>query len=157
MTVQPSTVLLLGIGFLLHGVYQLNAYCFHLVRKTGYTTRILGAAVAINVTLDALLIAPFGLSGAAAASAVTSLVMVANATYHAKHMLDLRMPWPDLARAAISAGACAGVVMSLAPRSLPMIALAVAAGAAAWFVALWLLGGFRPEDRANLRALFVRT
>lgn len=73
--VDKDLVFWICLGFVFNGLYQINVYCFHLVKKTRYMTWILLASLGLNLALNFLLIPSIGIIGAAIATTITFFVM----------------------------------------------------------------------------------
>jgi O-antigen/teichoic acid export membrane protein len=156
LSIDSHAVFLIGLAYVCQGMYQLYVYAFHLVKRTDYTLRVLLFVVPLNLLLDATLIAPLGLPGAAIATALTYLAMASYTVHHARKLIGATVPWTDFARACLAGAACALVLHFQAPRDLPAIALAILLGGSAWLAALWISGGIRRADLAQLRAALRR-
>lgn len=102
--------------------------------------QVTAIAAALNVVLNALLIPPYGIAGAAAATAVTEGVRMVIAGLLARRQGFPLVSVARLWRASAAALAMGGIVWPIAGVSL---AVSVPAGAVAYGLALWAVGGIR--------------
>jgi O-antigen/teichoic acid export membrane protein len=112
---------------------------------------ILGTTVAAEIALVAALIPRFGLAGAAAGAAGSSLLAAAWGAALLRASLGLR-PLATLARSLAAAAVVAAALWWWSPAAkLVPVALAVVLGSAAYFVLLWALREFSTDDIASVR------
>lgn len=141
---DPAVFALLGLSVLAFGVYQILLYALLL---DGRSLQVLGlavAATAINLVLNLGLAPRFGAAGAAAAVAVSNLVMALLAARLARAVLPWRFPWAAAARIAAHAGLAAAPLAWAAAQAQPSAAAmagGVAAGALIYFGLDWTRPG----------------
>ncbi|HXE57639.1 MAG TPA: flippase [Gemmatimonadales bacterium] len=102
--------------------------------------RVTALAAGLNLCLNLALIPRYGMAGAALATVATEAVRLVIAFRVARRLGFPVGGIPRLWRPLAAAAAMAGLLLALAPRSLP---LAVALGAAAYLAALLAVGGVR--------------
>jgi O-antigen/teichoic acid export membrane protein len=124
-------------------VVQTTLIATHRQRQLVY---VAGAALALNVVLNATLIPPFSYMGAAAATVATEVFVVCLSLV-AIRSLNLGWPLRDLARALAAAGLLAGALG--VTYALPPLAQ-VAVGAVGYAVAVLLTGAVPRSDLALL-------
>jgi O-antigen/teichoic acid export membrane protein len=135
----------LAFGGMAYAAYIVMAIGVGRAKRTGFNWAITGLAAVVNVALNLLLIPPYGMLGAAAATVAAYAVMFAAMTWYAQRVFPTPYQW----RRVLTAVAAA-VALLLAGRlggGLP-VALALAL---AYPLALFALGFFEPEERARLR------
>jgi O-antigen/teichoic acid export membrane protein len=113
--------------------------------------RVTGAAALVNLVLNAVLIPPFGIHGAAAATTVTEGIRLIVAVWLAR---KIGFPWAPVARfwRASAAAAVMGLAVFLVADRPLYVSIAV--GVAAYTVALLVVGGIRVR-RGGLPVLSV--
>lgn len=102
--------------------------------------QVTAAAAFLNVALNAALIPPYGIAGAAAATAATEGVRMVIAGVLARRQGFPLVPVARLWRATAAAVVMGGVVWPIAGAPL---AVSVSAGAVAYALVLWAVGGIR--------------
>jgi O-antigen/teichoic acid export membrane protein len=107
--------------------------------------RTVAWAAAVNVMLNILLIARWGMIGAAVATVVTEAVRTVLALHYARRLGLTMAPLHRFVRATAAAVAMAIPVWALSDRS---IILSIPVGAMAFVVALWGAGGIRLQRGA---------
>lgn len=120
-------------------------------RRTQFNWVITGAAAALNVSLNLILIPPYGMMGAAVATVAAYTLMFVGMAWWAQRVYPVPYQWRRGATAVGTAGAIV-VAGKLADAGLPL-ALALSA---VYPLALLPLGFYLPAERARLRALVGR-
>jgi O-antigen/teichoic acid export membrane protein len=115
-------------------------------RRTGSNWTVTGSAVLVNVVLNLLLIPPFGMMGAAAATLAAYALMFAGIAWYAQRVFPVPYQWRRVATLAAAA-----VGLTVAGKLLdPPLAVAVAL-VTAYPLVLLPLGFYLPAERARLR------
>jgi O-antigen/teichoic acid export membrane protein len=115
-------------------------------RRTGSNWTVTGSALLVNVVLNVLLIPPFGMMGAAAATLAAYALMFAGIAWYAQRVFHVPYQWRRVATLA-----AAGVGLTAAGKLLePPLAGALAI-AAVYPLVLLTLGFYLPAERAQLR------
>lgn len=138
-------ILLAGIALLsFHGAGH-NVYVA--LNRTGLEAAIFGAAAALNIALNLVLIPRYGLIGAASATlAAEALILAASAT--ALHRLGVRIALGGLVRPVVAAAVMGGLLYTVSGRV--HVVLLVAAGAVIYGGLLAISDGFPKEFREPL-------
>jgi len=116
-------------------------------RRTQFNWVVTGAAAAVNIGLNLLLIPPFGIMGAAIATLAAYATMFAGMAWRAQLIFPIDAQWRRLATAVGAAAALTAVVRGL-DIPLPGAILLVAA----YPLVLLGLGFYLPVERARLLA-----
>jgi O-antigen/teichoic acid export membrane protein len=141
-------VLWIALGYMLNGLFQINAYVFHLIRKTKYVTVILLVSASFNIILNLTLVPVFGLSGAAFATAFTFLIMTVIALRFGRQLIGYRISWQDIAKSMLAAALMAAFLYWIPIGDSWLNILGVATlGAAVYFFFLII---FRALSKAEL-------
>jgi O-antigen/teichoic acid export membrane protein len=137
----------LAFGGMAYAAYIVMAIGVGRAKRTQFNWAITGLAAAVNVALNLILIPPYGMMGAAAATVAAYAVMFAAMTWYAQRVFPTPYQWRRVGTAVVAA-----VALLLAGKALGGLAVALAL-ALAYPVALLLLGFFLPEERRRLRRL----
>ncbi|MFN0155995.1 MAG: lipopolysaccharide biosynthesis protein [Gaiella sp.] len=117
-------------------------------RRTQFNWVITGAAAAVNVVLNLVLIPPYGMMGAAVATVVAYVVMFAGMAWWAQRVYPVRYQWRRTLTAPLVGVALVVTGKVVGGGLMPAIALALAYPAA-----LFAAGFTVPAERARLRRL----
>ncbi len=98
-----EAVLLLGIGVIGFGLYQIMLYLLLLAGKGMHTAGFMLLAALFNTALNLWLVPRLGITGAALAAALSNAVLAAVACRAAHHHAQARFPWASAARIALAA------------------------------------------------------
>ena len=145
-----------GIGVVLQGVAIMQTQIFHGARRTATTGIAMTFAAVLNIGLTFLLVPRLGIAGGAWATAcgygalTVALVVLARPILRVDHQLLF------VVKSAASAGLMVGVLRLLHPTKLSTLLLALIPAVAVYFLALFLLGGVSPDERAALGRLRSR-
>lgn len=145
-----SALQILSLYFPLRCINNATAYTLSSINKEPLHALSITTAAITNVALNLFLIPKFSLAGAAAATAITEVVLFASYYYFvAKHFhrLELR---PVLTKPCLACLAMAAFVFYLSNINL---ALLVISAAIIYFAVLYLVKGFDAEDKAILKDL----
>jgi O-antigen/teichoic acid export membrane protein len=149
--VGGSLVLLVALGTMLLGIYQVNAYIILLVEQTKWLPLMIGAAAVTNAGINIALIPRVGIVGAAISTIVSYLILAAIVTIWARRAITYEMDFKFLGKVV-----AATLVMALCLSFMPTasgwyVILAIFAGAGIFAFALWLLRAFSSQDKRLVR------
>jgi O-antigen/teichoic acid export membrane protein len=144
-------LLLIAIGMLFLGTYQINAYIMYLVKQTKWLPLMIAVASAVSIGLNYALIPSIGIIGAAIANMVSYIILAAIVTFWARKIFSFSVDLVYLSK--IVAGT---LVMALCLYFLKLdgvwgIVLSIIAGLVVYAIALLLLKAFSPQDRQLLK------
>ncbi len=120
-------------------------------RRTQFNWVVTGAAAAVNVALNLILIPPYGMMGAAIATLAAYTVMFVGMAWWSQRVFRTPYQWRRVATAAF-AGVALSVIGKLSGAGLPL----AAALAIIYPLALLPLGFYLPAERKRLWALPAR-
>jgi O-antigen/teichoic acid export membrane protein len=143
---------LLAFAAVAFGGYIVIAIGSGRARRTQFNWLVTGAAAALNVTLNLLLIPPYGMIGAAIATVAAYCLMFVGMAWWSQYVYPVPYQWRRVATAAAAAVTLA-VVGRLAGGGLP----AAIALAAAYPLVLLPLGFYLPAERRRMRAIIARS
>lgn len=155
---QTSTGLVfwIAIGIVFHGLFQINVYVFHLVKRTVYVTLTLLVGSIVNIILNVLLVPVIGLSGSALATAATFFVMSLIAVSYGRQHIGYRIEWIGIGKVIISSS-----IMALGLAFFPMgnilfILSACILSAGLYFIVMLLLQAFSKSELLRFRRMFSK-
>ncbi len=121
-------------------------------RQTQFNWIVTGAAAALNVGLNLVLIPPYGMAGAAVATVAAYALMFAGMTLNAQRVYRVPYQWRRVATLLVVA-----VSLTIAGKALDLSLVLAAAVSLAYPLALAPLGFYLPAERARLRRLVPLT
>jgi O-antigen/teichoic acid export membrane protein len=140
----------LAFGGMAYAAYIVMAIGVGRAKRTQFNWAITGVAALVNVVLNVILIPPYGMIGAAAATVAAYCVMFLAMTWYAQRVFPVPYQWR---RVLTAAGAAVGLV--LLGKQLGGLAAAIGL-TFAYPLALLLLGFSLPEERRRLLARVAR-
>jgi O-antigen/teichoic acid export membrane protein len=149
---QASRVVgLLAFAAVAFGGYIVIAIGSGRARRTQFNWVVTGAGAALNVTLNLILIPPYGMIGAAIATVASYCLMFAGMAWWSQYVYPVPYQWR---RVATSAGVAVALAVAgkLAGGGLP----AAIAFAAAYPLVLIPFGFYLPAERRRMRAIIAR-
>jgi len=133
------------------GAYTVVAIGVGRARRTQFNWVVTGAAAALNVVLNLILIPAIGIMGAALAMVASFTAMFLGMTWHAQRIYPVPYQWR---RVGTVAGAAVALTIVGKLLDVPLgVAIALAA---AYPLVLLPLGFYLPAERSRLRALVAR-
>jgi O-antigen/teichoic acid export membrane protein len=121
------------------------------VRRTQFNWVVTGAAAAVNVVLNLVLIPPYGMMGAAVATVAAYVTMALGMAWWSQRIYPVPYQWRRVATAALAA-----VALAAAGKLLDVGLPAAVALCAVYPLALALLGFTSREERRRLGRLVAR-
>jgi O-antigen/teichoic acid export membrane protein len=138
---------LLAFASTAYAGYTVLAIGIGRARRTQFNWIVSGAAAALNIGLNFVLIPPYGMMGAAVSTAVAYVALFVGMTLNSQQVYPVPYQWRRVAT--LSSVAIALTVVGYEVRSLPLaIALCIA-----YPLLLLPLGFYLPAERARLRRL----
>jgi len=168
---------ILSVGMLFFTIYTVSSSIAQGLGKPYLPMVILVAGVILDIALSMYLVPIYGITGAAAATAITALFIMTTIVWKTLQVADVKLEYKDLGRIVLAAGIM-GAVLLLIPQNLlisPAIsgalpfsyitffskylvfALVMVLAALVYMVALILVGGLKESDINALRKLSSRT
>lgn len=141
----------LAFSVVLFAGYVVMAIGLGRMRRTQFNWVLTGAAAIVNVSLNLLLIPPYGMMGAAVATLASYATMFAGMTWWSQRVYPVQFQWRRLATAA-GTGVALVVLGKLAGGGL-VVALALSL---AYPLVLFALGFYLPAERKAIRAQLAR-
>jgi O-antigen/teichoic acid export membrane protein len=146
-----EAVPLLAFATSAYAGYTVLAIGIGRARKTQYNWIVAGAAAAVNIVLNVLLVPRLGMMGAAIATIVAYLALFLGMWLNSRRVYPVAYQWRRVLSAACTAGALTGIAWAF---DVPL-GVAIALCVAYPFVLL-PLGFYLPAERQRLRSLVLR-
>lgn len=149
--VGGSLVLLIAIGTVFYGVYEIDVFSVYLAERTKWLPAVIGVAAAASAGLNLALIPQIGITGAAVSIMVSLAVLAIMVRVWARRLVGSKIDLKFVLKVVLASAIMALCVRLMPTDSIGQLIGAVAAGAAVFAVALWLLRALSPRDRRLLR------
>jgi len=149
---------LVALGLMLYGVSALTLYALTLVERTAVISALLAGTVAINITLNVLLVPTLGILGAGIAHATSFSLLAITMTVAARRVLPVNPfpgQWflPRVLASCVVMVCVVAVVGWVAPTGLPSLVVSILLGAAVY---AGLVLGTRCVTIGEIRSLLGR-
>jgi O-antigen/teichoic acid export membrane protein len=144
-------VAILAFAKAAYAAYIVMAIGVGRAKRTQFNWVITGAAAAVNVGLNLLLVPSFGMFGSAAATAAAFAVLFLGMTWYAQHVFPVPYQWRRVATAATAA-----IGLTVVGRLIDPPLLAALALVAVYPLVLLPLGFYLPAELARFRPRAVR-
>jgi O-antigen/teichoic acid export membrane protein len=151
--VAPSLILWISLGIFLSGIYNINVYILHLVKKTYINTFIFIAAAGVNIALNYLLIFAIGIEGAAISTFVSYLILAGVVSYVARKEVFYTFDLAFTAKCVVASLAMYLVISRIPVTSLPMLVGVCLLGIAIYVPLTFLFRCLSPEEVRDIRNL----
>lgn len=149
--VGGSLVLLVSLGAVLFGIYNLNVYIIYLVQQTKWLPLMVAVAAVINVGINVVLIPQIGIIGAAISTIVSFFVLAVIVTVQARRAISYKIDFKFLSKVVAATLVMAFCLKFIEINSVLGIVLAIIAGAAIFGLGIFLSRAFSREDRRLIR------
>jgi O-antigen/teichoic acid export membrane protein len=146
-------VLLLAVGTIFLGIYQINGYIVLLVKKTKFLPVMTAASALTSLVLNIILIPRIGIIGAAISNIASYFVLAIIVTLWARKTINYSLDVKLLAKVIFSTLVMAACLYFLNVHGVLGIILAVIAGAAVFGICLILLRAFSEKDKRLIRKI----
>jgi O-antigen/teichoic acid export membrane protein len=153
--IVPSTLILwisLGIFFL--GVYQINVYIIHLIKKTYYNTIIFFIAAVINIVLNYFFINAIGMEGAAISTFISYLFLASVVTSLARKRIHYTFDIKFTLKCIFASLIMFVVIQQVVISSINMVLLVILLAAAIYLILAVILRCFTREDINDIKHIF---
>lgn len=151
--VGGGLVLLVALGLMLFGLYQINVYAILLVQQTKWLPLMITIAVLTNAGINLALIPKIGIMGAAISTVVSYFILVAIVTVWARRVISCKWDFKFLAKVVAGALLMTFCLSFIRIGGVLGIIIVAAAGVVIFASALWLLRAFSTEDRKLIKEI----
>ena len=143
---SEGLVLLLGIGIIFSGVYQISVYVIFLIKQTKWLPFVIAIASIISMGSNLVLISRIGILGAAVSSAISYFVLATIVTLWARRAIRYTVDLKFLIKVVAGSLVMALCLYLIRFDGVFGIILAVIAGAAIFGIALFLMRAFSAQE-----------
>lgn len=142
-----TLVLLIAVGTILFGVYQMNVYVLLLVRQTRWLPVMTVIAAATNASMNMVLIPELGIMGAAVSTIVSYFLLATIVTVWARRAISYRMDFKFLSKVVAATLVMAFCLWFIRIDGAVGILLAVIIGVTIFTLGFLLLRPFSKQDK----------
>ena len=145
-----------AVGMLFFGVASILANIIGLVKKTKFSAFIWIMAAALNVGLTVFLVPRLNILGAALATLLAFLFVLASTAYYALGLFSVSFDYRFILKCLFASLVMSLMIVFLSPKGLLEILGAIAVCAGIYFLVLWLLKGVDCDEVAFIKNMFGR-
>ena len=150
-SVPPTLILWVSLGILFLGIYQINVYTIHLIKKTYYNTIIFSIAATVNIILNYFFIKAIGIEGAAISTFISYLFLASVVTILARKKLNYNFDIKFMVKSTFASLIMFTVIRRIVVLNLFMVLLNILLGAIIYLLLMIILRCFNQEDRKDIR------
>jgi len=151
--VSSTLILWIALGLLFLGIYQINVYIIHLVKKTYYNTIIFSIAAIINIMLNYIFIKFIGIEGAAISTSISYLFLAIIVTLIARKELRYTFDFKFMVKCIFASMVMYTIIKQIVIYNPFMILVAVSIGIITYLVSTITLHTFTQEDVEDMKQL----
>ena len=148
---SEALVLLLGIGIIFSGIYQINVYVIFLIKQTKWLPFLVAIASLISIGLNLVLIPRIGITGAAVSSVASFLFLATIVTIWARKVIKYNVDYKFLAKVVVGALVMAPCLYFMKVEGIFGIILAIVVGVVIFGTVLFLTRAFSAQERGLIR------
>ena len=153
--IVPSTLILwVSLGILFLGIYQINVYIIHLIKKTYYNTIIFFIAAVINIVLNYFFIKAIGIEGAAISTFVSYLFLASVVTILARKEVYYKFDIKFMFKCILASLIMFIVIQQVPISSIFMVLLVILLAAVIYLILTVILRCFTKEDIKDIKHVF---
>ena len=153
--VGGGLVLLIALGIMLFGVYQINLYAILLVQQTKWLPLMVAIAVLTNAGINLALIPKIGIMGAAISTIVSYFILAAIVIVWSSKVISYRLDFRFLAKVIAGTLLMAFCLSFINIGGILGIIVTAVAGVSIFALALWLLRAFSSEDKKLIKEIIL--
>jgi O-antigen/teichoic acid export membrane protein len=155
-TAGAVVVPFVAVSSILAGVFQILINITYLVDKTRLNAYILLASGLANVGINVVLIPTIGMIGAAFATLISFIIMVALTGVITARYIKFKVCWGFIGKSVAASTVMALVIYWINPKGIEGLILSVAVGTAIYFGLLALVKGVSMAEVKLLRSIFAQ-
>lgn len=148
-------VLLLSIGVIFYGMYQITMYIFLLTKKTNWLPLIVSSATVTSVILNFLLVPRMGIMGAATADIISYLVLAIVMVIMSHKLFSFYLDFKYLAKVTGATLIMALCLNYINVNSAASILLAIIVAAVILGISLFIFRAFSAQDKRLVKAVLA--
>lgn len=151
----PSTLILwISLGILFLGIFQINIYIIHLIKKTYYTTIIISIAGIINIMLNYFFIKEIGIEGAAISTFISYIFLASFITLLARKELYYNFDIKFTLKCIIASLIMSLVIQKIVISNIFMIIIAILLAVVIYLILTIFFRCFTREDINDIKHIF---
>jgi len=144
-------VLMLTLGVLFMGIYQINVYVILLIEQTKWLPLIMLIAAATNVGMNTILIPRIGINGAAISNIVSFFIQAVIVTFWARIAISYRFDFKYVGKIIFATLLLAVYLWFVKIDSIIGIILVIIGGVALYIIAFLLMKPFSIQDKEIIK------
>jgi len=153
--VGGGLILLVALGTILLGIYQINFYIILLMRQTKWLPLMIATAALTNAGINLALIPKIGIMGAAISTIVSYFILAAIVTVWAGRVISYKVDIKFLAKVIAGTLLMAFCLSFIKIGGVLGIIIIAVAGVIIFALALWLLRAFSSQDRRLIKEIVL--
>jgi len=153
-TVSPTLILWISLGIFFLGIYQINVYIIHLIKKTYYNTIIFFIAAVINIILNYFFINSVGIAGAAISTFISYLFLALVVTLVARKRIDYTFDVKFAFKCILASVIMFVVIKQVTISSIYMALLIILLAIVLYLILTVILRCFTEEDIREMKHIF---
>jgi O-antigen/teichoic acid export membrane protein len=153
--VGGGLVLLIAVGTIFLGIYQINAYIVALVKQTKWFPLMIVSASATSAVLNIVLIPRVGITGAAISNIIAYFVLATIVSVWAKKTVNYGVDLKYLGKAVLAALIMGLILKFMNVHGASGIILSVIIGTTIFGLVLFVLRAFTKQDKQLIMQIFT--
>jgi len=153
--VGGGLILLVALGTMLLGVYNINIFIILLVKQTKWLPPMIAIAAVTNAGINLALIPKIGIMGAAISTIVSYFILAAIVTVWARRVISFKVDIKFLAKVIAGTLLMTFCLSFIRISGVLGIIIIVVAGVIIFALALWLLRAFSSQDRKLIKEIVL--
>lgn len=153
--VSGEMVLLLALGIVFLGIYNINLYIIFLVQKTRWIPLIIGLSAVISVVVNIILIPSMGIMGAAISKIISFFVLAVIVSVWAQKVLGYKIDLYYLSKLILASLVMIFCLKFIKADNILEIVFSIITGAIILILVLLLLKAFSKEDKKLIKETFL--
>jgi O-antigen/teichoic acid export membrane protein len=151
----PKVVPFVAAAMVLHSCQSVVAQPILLAKKTHIIGLAWGAAAALNLGLNLLLVPRFGIIAAASTTLLAFMAGTAWISYYSLKYLRFRIEWGFMVKSVLASAVMSGIILLFHPYNGIDLLVVIPVGAVVYFLVLFFVGGIRRQETAFFLRLAV--
>ncbi len=153
--VGGGLILLIALGAMFLGLYQINIFIILLVQQTKWLPLMIAIAALTNAGINLALIPKIGIMGAAISTIVSYFLLAAIVTVWARRVISYKVDIKFLAKVIAGTLLMAFCLSFIRIGGVSGIIIIAVAGVIIFALALWLLRAFSSEDKKLIKEIVL--
>jgi O-antigen/teichoic acid export membrane protein len=148
-------VLMIAIGTIFLGIYQINAYIILLVKQTKWLPIMIVAASITSASLNFILIPRIGIMGAAISNIASYFVLAAIVSIWARKTIRYSIDLKYLAKVILATAVMSLCLFPFKTDGVLDLIISIIIGTAVFIIILFLSRAFSPQDKRIFKQIFT--